>query len=66
MSEKTRQMKEVRIPIISHGHDLTSFFLIICELQIIVKFVKTITVQGGNTTDDNPNMALSSFANGHH
>ena len=41
MTKKARQMKEVRYPLTLHYHDLTNF-LVICEFQTIVKFVKTV------------------------
>ena len=34
-------------------HDLMSFFLIICEFQIIVKFIKTTTVRGSGCIEHN-------------
>ena len=38
-------MKEVSLSLVLHCHDLTSFFLILCKFQAIVKFVKTTTVR---------------------
>ena len=42
--KKPRQLKEVHFSLILHCHDLTSFFLMICEFQTIDNFVTTTTV----------------------